>query len=144
VPSGGRAHPGDGNDSDDGDGEEDTQGEENGTGKRNRTNIRREKENVTEIAKGKCTVKHTPAGDDISRAVAMQLQRELYGADSHIVKQQGRVFFELKVSPAMSISQDDGEDDEEELDEDKEEEVVVDEDNGKEPQMIGYGENLNT
>jgi hypothetical protein len=31
--------------------------------------------------KGKGIVKHTPRGDDISRAVALQLQRELSEAD---------------------------------------------------------------
>ena len=33
-------------------------------------------------SKGKGIVKHTPGGDDISRAVALQLQKEMYEADS--------------------------------------------------------------
>jgi len=31
--------------------------------------------------KGKGIVKYTPGGDDISRAVAVQLQKEMYEAD---------------------------------------------------------------
>jgi len=32
-------------------------------------------------SKGKCIVEQTPAGDDISRAAALQLQKEMYRAD---------------------------------------------------------------
>ena len=32
--------------------------------------------------KGTGIVQHTPGGDDISRAVALQLQKEMYEADS--------------------------------------------------------------
>jgi hypothetical protein len=32
--------------------------------------------------KGKCIVKQTPGGDDISCAIALQLQKERYEADS--------------------------------------------------------------
>jgi len=84
APSGGRSRPGDGNDNDNGECEEDTQGGEKGTGKGKGT------KDVTGKGMGKGTgngngkgiVKRTPWGDDISRAVALQLQKERYEANS--------------------------------------------------------------
>jgi len=76
--------PCDGNDNHDGEGKEDTQGGEKGTGKGKGTKDGKGKRkgkgkgNV----KGKCIVKQTPGGDDISRAVALQLQKEMHEADS--------------------------------------------------------------
>jgi hypothetical protein len=83
-PSGGRSSPGEGNDNDDSKGKEDMQGGEKGTEKGNRKG----KGKTTEEwkgkgnGKGKGIVKQTTGGDDISRAVALQLQKELYEADS--------------------------------------------------------------
>jgi len=84
VPSGGRSRPGDGNDNDNGEGEEDTQGGEKGTGKGKGTKDRkgRGKGKGKGNGKGKGIVKQTPGGDDISHAVALQLQKERYKADS--------------------------------------------------------------
>jgi hypothetical protein len=89
-PSGGRSHPGDGNDNDDSTGEEDMEGSGKGTGKGMGTNEEKGKGRgePTEEGKGKgkgqgkdC-VKQTPGGDDISWAVALQLHKEMYEADS--------------------------------------------------------------
>jgi len=92
APSGGRSRPSDGNDNDDSEGEEDTQGGEKGTGKGKGTKDGqgKGKGKATEEGKGKGKgngkgkgiVKQTPGGDDISRAVAVQLQKEMYEADS--------------------------------------------------------------
>jgi len=92
APSGGRSRPSDGNDNDDSEGGEDTQGGEKGTGKGKGTNDGKGKGKgkATEEGKGKGKgngkgkgiVKHTPGGDDIPRAVAVQLQKEMYEADS--------------------------------------------------------------
>jgi hypothetical protein len=82
--SSGRSHPGDGNDNDDSQGEENTQGGEKGTG----TGKGKGKGKPTEEGKGKGNgkwkgiVKQTSGGDDISRAVALQLRKEMYEADS--------------------------------------------------------------
>jgi len=73
-PSSGRSHPGDGNDNDNGEGGEDTQGGEKGTGKG--------KGKGKGNRKGEGIVKQTPGEDDISRPVALQLQKEMYEADS--------------------------------------------------------------
>jgi hypothetical protein len=89
-PSGGRSRPGDGNDNDDREGEEDTQGAEKGSGKGKGTKDEKGKGigKATEEGKGKGNgpgkgiVKQTPGGDDISRAIAWQLQKEMYEADS--------------------------------------------------------------
>jgi len=84
APSGGSSRPGDGNDNDNGEGEEDTQGGEKGTGKGKGTMDVKGKG----MGKGKGNgnrkgiVKRTPGGDDISRAVALQLQKERNEADS--------------------------------------------------------------
>jgi len=86
APSGGRSRPGDGNDNDNGDGEEDTQGGENGTGKGKGTKDGKGngkgKEKGKGNGKGKGIVKQTPGGNDISRAIAVQVQKERYKADS--------------------------------------------------------------
>jgi len=88
APSGGRSRPGDDNDNDDGEGEEDTQGGENGTGKGKGTMHGKGKGKATEDGKGngkgkgrgnckgKGIVEQTPGGGDISRAIALQLQKE--------------------------------------------------------------------
>ena len=92
APSGGRSRPGNGNDNDNDDGEceKDMQGGEKGTGKGKGTKngMRKGKGKATEEGKGKRNgkgkgiVKQIPGGDDISHAVALQLQKELYEADS--------------------------------------------------------------
>jgi hypothetical protein len=90
VPSGGRSRPGDGNDNDDSEGEEAMQGGEEGTRKGKGTKDRKgigkgkatEEEKGQGNGKGKGIVKQTPGGDDISRAIALQLQKEMYEADS--------------------------------------------------------------
>jgi len=93
APSGGRSRPGDGNDNDDGESEEDTHGSDRGTGKGKGTKDGKGKGKATEDgkvkgkgkgmgnSKGKGIVKHTPGGDDISRAGALQLQKEMSEAD---------------------------------------------------------------
>ena len=93
VPSGGRSHPGDDNENGDGEGEEETQGGEIGTGKGKGTKDGKGKEKgkvkVIEEGmgmgkgngEGNSIVKPTPGGDDNSRAVALQLQKEMYEAD---------------------------------------------------------------
>jgi len=88
VPSGGRSHPSDANDNDDGKGEEDTQGSEKRTGKEKGTEDEKWKGKKKGKGKrkgngnGEDIVEHTPGEDDISRAVALQLQNEMYEADS--------------------------------------------------------------
>jgi hypothetical protein len=93
VQSGGRSRPGDGNDNDNGESEEDSRGGENGTGKVKGTQDGKRKGKATEDekvkgmgqgkgnGKGKGIVKYTTRGDDISRAVALQLQKEMSQAD---------------------------------------------------------------
>jgi hypothetical protein len=84
--SGGRSRPGDDNVNDNGEGEEDTQGGENGTGKGKVTKDGKGKGKGKRKGKGKGKgkgiVKQTPGGDDISRAVGLQLQKVRYEADS--------------------------------------------------------------
>jgi hypothetical protein len=84
APSGGRSRPGDGDDNDNGKGENDTQRGEKGTGKGKGTQDGKGKGKGKGKGngKGKGIVKQTPGGDDISRAVAFQLQKERYEADS--------------------------------------------------------------
>jgi len=84
APSGGRSCPGDGHDNDNGEGEEDTQAGEKGTGKGKGTkDVKgKGKGKVKGNGNGQGIVKRTPGGDDISRAVALQLQKERYEADS--------------------------------------------------------------
>jgi len=83
APSGGRSRPGDDNHNDDGEGEEDMQGSEKGTGKGKGTKHGKGKGKGKGKGngKGKGIVKQTPAGGDISRAVALQLQKEMSEAD---------------------------------------------------------------
>jgi len=84
-PSRGRRRPGDGNDNDDCEGEEDTQSSEKGTrngkgtmdgkgnGKATEDGKRKWKGKWKGNRKGKGIIKQTPGGDDISRAIALQL-----------------------------------------------------------------------
>jgi hypothetical protein len=93
APNGGRSRPGDGNDDDDGANEEDTQGGGKRTGKGKGTKDGQGYGKATEDGKrkghgkgeghckGKGSVKHTPGGDDISRAIALQLQKEMSEVD---------------------------------------------------------------
>ena len=93
VPSFGSSCPRDGNDNDDNEGEEDRQGGEKGTGKGKGRKDGKWKGKATEDgngkgkgkgkgnSKGKGIVKQTPGGDDISRAIAFLLQKEMSEAD---------------------------------------------------------------
>jgi hypothetical protein len=89
VPSGGMSRHGDGNDNDDGEGEADTQGSEKETGNGKGTKDGKWKWKGKEkgngkgkgIGKGNGIVKRTPGGDDISCAVALQLQKQMSKAD---------------------------------------------------------------
>jgi len=93
APSGGRGNPGDDNDNDDGVGEEETQGggkrtakrmgskDGNRMGKGKRKAMEEGMGKGTGHGKGKGSAKQTSGGDDISRAVALQLQKEIYEAD---------------------------------------------------------------
>jgi hypothetical protein len=86
APSSGRSRPGDVNENDNGEGQEYTQGGEKGTRKwkgtknRNGKGMGEGKGND----KGKGIVKQTPGGDDISRAVALQWQKQMYEAEPDI------------------------------------------------------------
>ena len=84
VASGGRSRSGNDNGNDDGEGEEDTHGGEKRTGKGKGTKDGKGKGKGMGKGngKGKGIVKQTPGGDDISRAVALDLQKERYVADS--------------------------------------------------------------
>jgi len=84
VPSSGRSRPGDGNDNDNGEGEEDTRGGEKGTGNGKGTMDGNGKGLGKGMGngKGRGIVKQTPGGDDISGAIALQLQKEMFEADS--------------------------------------------------------------
>jgi hypothetical protein len=94
APRGGKSCAGDGMDNYNGESEEDTQGGEKVTGKGKGTQDGKGKGKATEDrkgkgkgmgkgkGKGKDIVKYTPEGDDISRAVVVQLQKEMYKADS--------------------------------------------------------------
>jgi len=91
--SSGWSHQGDGKDNYDGEGEEDTQGGEKltrkgmgtkkgrGRGKGQGKAMEEGKGKRKGKCKGKGIVEQTPGGDDISRAVALQLQKEMYEAD---------------------------------------------------------------
>jgi hypothetical protein len=83
APSGGRSRPGNGNDNDDGESEEGMQGAANGTGKGKGIKDGKGKGNGQGIGNGtgKGIGKRTPGGDDISRAVALQLQKQMSEAD---------------------------------------------------------------
>jgi len=84
APSSERSRPGDGNDNVNGEGEEDTQSGEKGTGKGKGTKDGKGKGKGKGKGngKGKAIVKQTPGGDDISRAIALLLQKKRYEADS--------------------------------------------------------------
>jgi hypothetical protein len=84
APSGGRSYLGDGNDNENGEGEEDTKGGEKGTGKGNGTTDGRGKGKGKGKRNGKRKgiVNQTPGGDDNTRAIALQLQKERNEADS--------------------------------------------------------------
>ena len=117
--SGGRSRPSDDNDNDNGEGEQRTQGGEKGTGKaegkKNGKGNRKGK--ATEEGKGKGKGKgynkgkgidkQTPGGDDISRAIALQLQKEMYQADSDMKGRLERVYVNPEASPAGSVCSDD-------------------------------------
>jgi hypothetical protein len=119
APSGGRSRPGDGNDNDDCEREEDTLGGAKGIRKWKRTMNGKGKGKATEDGKGqgkgkgkgngkrKGIVIHTPGGDNISRAIVLQLQKEMSERDVNTEGQQERVYSELEVSPAISMSSDD-------------------------------------
>jgi len=91
VLSGGRSHHSNVNTNDDCKGEEDTQGgeKETGNGKGTKDGKGKWKGKAMEEGKGKGNgngkgkgiVKQTLGGDDISRAVVVQLQKEMYKAD---------------------------------------------------------------
>jgi len=98
VPSSGMSRPLKANNNDEGKGEDDMQGGEKVTGKvigsKDEMGIGKQKVKgkgkATEEgkgkgdgnSKGKGIVKHTPVGDDISHAVALQLLKEMYDPDS--------------------------------------------------------------
>jgi len=117
LPSGGRRRPSDGNDNDNSEGEEDTQSGEKGTGKGKSTRDRKGKGKgkATEEGKGKRKgngkgkgiVEQTPRGDDISCAVAVQLQKGMYDADSDTEGYLEPVYVEPGASSARSISSED-------------------------------------
>jgi len=78
------SRPGDGYDNDNGEAEEDMQGGEKETGKEKGPKDGKWKGTGKGKGngKGKGIVKQTTGGDDISRAVALLLQKERYEADS--------------------------------------------------------------
>jgi hypothetical protein len=86
--------PGDGNENDNGECEEDTQGGEKETGQGNGPKDRKVKEKGKEKgnSQGKGIVKQTPGGDDISRAVVLQLQNERYQAESDREGKQVQIY----------------------------------------------------
>jgi len=109
APSGRRIRPGNGNDNDNCEGAEDTQGGEKGTRKGKGTKDGKGKGKVKGKGhrNGKGIVKQTPGGDDISRAVALQLQKERYEADPDMEGKLEWVYLQPEASPAVSISSDD-------------------------------------
>jgi hypothetical protein len=86
APSGAMSCPGHGNDYDDGGGEDDTAGREKGTGngKGTKDGMGKRKGKGKANGKAKGSVIQTPGGDDISCAVAWQLQQDRYEADSGV------------------------------------------------------------
>jgi len=103
APSSGKSHPGDANDNDNGEGQEDTPGGGNGTdtakgtkdgkgkgkgkgkameeGKGKRKALEEGKGKGKGNSIGKGIVNQTPGEDDISHAIALQLQNEMNEAD---------------------------------------------------------------
>jgi hypothetical protein len=106
APSIRRSRAGDENDIDDGEGEEDTHGSQKGTGKGKGTNDGNGKGNGNGKGTGKLKriVKWTSGGDDISCAVALQLQKQMSEADLDKEGKLERVYLEPEASPAVSIS----------------------------------------
>jgi hypothetical protein len=92
APRCGWSRPSDGNDNDNCEGEEDTKSGEKGTRKGNGTKdgkgkgkgkaTKEEKGKGKVNGKGKGIVTQTSGGDDISRAIVVQLHKEMYEADS--------------------------------------------------------------
>jgi hypothetical protein len=80
---GGRSRTSNGNDNDDGEGEDGTQGSEKGSGngKGTKDSTWKGKGKGKENGKGKGIVKPTPGGDDISCAIALQLQKQMSEPD---------------------------------------------------------------
>ncbi|KAF8538640.1 hypothetical protein BDD12DRAFT_805954 [Trichophaea hybrida] len=171
APSGGRSRPGDGFDNEDSEGEEDTQGSEKGTGKGKGTMDGKGKGMATEDGNGKgkgtgkgngkrkCIVKQIPGGDDISHAIALQLQKAMTESDLDMESESefdserdfdvdmrieddvdaadsidlnGNVDMAMDGQDVEEKEEDDGQE-EEEMDEDEEEDQDEDENNGKEP-----------
>jgi hypothetical protein len=85
APSGGRSHPCDRNHNDNVEGEEDTLGGKKGTGKGKGTKHKKGNGNGKwmAIGNGKGIDTQTPGGDDISSAIAWQLQKKWYEPDSN-------------------------------------------------------------
>jgi len=109
APSIGRSRPGNRYENDNGEGAEDTQGGEKGTGKGKGTKDGKGKGKgkANGHGKGKGIVEQTRGQDDISRAVALQLQKEMYETDSDTEGKLEWVYLEPEASPAVSISSDD-------------------------------------
>jgi hypothetical protein len=117
VLTGGRSRHTDGNDNDHSEGEDDMRGGEigiekekgtkDGTGKGKRKGkgkgkaMEEGKGKRNGKGKGKGIVKQTPGEDDISCAVALQLQKEMYVADSDMEGQLEWVYLEPGASPAV-------------------------------------------
>jgi len=122
APTSGRCCPGDSNDNHDGNGEENTQGGETGTekgkgiqdgkGKWKATKNRKGKDvgNGKGNGKGNGIVQQTTGGDDISCAVAWQLQKEMSEPDLDTKGWLDRVYLQPEALPVMSLSSDDGTD----------------------------------
>jgi hypothetical protein len=117
APSGGKGRPSHGNYNDDSEGEEDTQGGEKGPGKANSTKNGKGKGkgNAMEVGRGygkghsngKRIVKQTAGGDDISCAVPLQWQKEMYVAYRNTEGELNREYFEPEPEPTVSIPSDD-------------------------------------
>ena len=109
APCGGRRCHGNVNDNDNGEGEEDMQGGEkrNEKGKGTKDGKGKRKRKGKGNGKRKSIGKQTPGGDDISRAVTLQLQKERYEADSDTEGQLEGVYSEPEASPGVSVSSDD-------------------------------------
>jgi len=136
--SDGMSCPGNGNDNDASDSEEDTQGggtgpgnvkgtkagkgngkaseDEKWKGKGKQKQMEKGKGQGRGYGQGKGSVGQSPGGDDISRAVALQLQTAMYKADSDTVGYVEWFCWEPEVSPAVTISSGDDTDSTEESD----------------------------
>jgi len=136
--SDGMSCPGNGNDNDASDSEEDTQGggtgpgnvkgtkagkgngkaseDEKWKGKGKQKQMEKGKGQGRGYGQGKGSVGQSPGGDNISRAVALQLQTAMYKADSDTVGYVEWFCWEPEVSPAVTISSGDDTDSTEESD----------------------------